>query len=230
MHYVISDVHGCYDLFLKMLDKINFSEDDTLYLLGDMIDREPDGIRLMQDVMRRKNVVPFLGNHEDMLYRVIRSIGKKLTKAERLEVEETLICWVEYNGGDVTWDAWRALSEAERKELLDYLETFSVYEELTVGENEYLLVHAGIGKYAPDKDPADCTLHELIWERMDYDKSYFPDTYIVSGHTPTVLIDPNYIGRIYRKNNHIAVDCGAAFTGTLGCLCLETLEEIYVNV
>lgn len=47
MKYVISDVHGRYDLFIKMLDKISFSDNDTLYLLGDMIDRGPDGIKLL---------------------------------------------------------------------------------------------------------------------------------------------------------------------------------------
>lgn len=43
------------------------------------------------------------------------------------------------------------------------------------------------------------------------------------------MIDPAFTGRIIRKNNHIALDCGAVFCGTLGCLCLETMEEIYVS-
>ena len=76
MHYVMSDLHGRYDLFQRMLEKISFSACDTLYLLGDLIDRGPDGIQLIQDVMKRPNVIPFLGNHEDMFYRVIRKIGK----------------------------------------------------------------------------------------------------------------------------------------------------------
>ena len=84
MHYVIADVHGCYDKFLAMLEKIGFGEDDTLYFLGDAIDRRPDGIKVLLDLMGRKNVVPFLGNHEDMFYRVIRSIGRELTLDEKL--------------------------------------------------------------------------------------------------------------------------------------------------
>ena len=76
MHYVMSDLHGRYDLFLRMLEKISFSACDTLYLLGDLIDRGPDGIQLIRDMMKRPNVIPFLGNHEDMFYRVIRNIGK----------------------------------------------------------------------------------------------------------------------------------------------------------
>ena len=40
--YAISDIHGCYDMFLEMLDKIQFDETrDTLYILGDIMDRGP---------------------------------------------------------------------------------------------------------------------------------------------------------------------------------------------
>ena len=229
MHYVIADVHGCYDLFLKLLEKIGFSDSDTLYLLGDMIDRGPDGIKVLQDVMRRKNVVPFLGNHEHMFYEILRSIGKELTPEEQKEVGYKMVSWTLLNGGEVTWDAYCALSEAEKREIAAYLETLSVYEEVDVGEESFLLVHAGLGAYAPDKDPWDCSLKELIWDRVDYDKVYDPYRYLVTGHTPTALIDPDCRGRFFRKNNHIAIDCGAFFTGVLGCLCLETLEEICVS-
>ena len=57
---------------------------------------------------------------------------------------------------------------------------------------------------------------------------YDPDVTFVTGHTPTGLIDPAYEGRIWQGNGHIAVDCGAAFGGRLGCLCLDTMEEYYV--
>ena len=41
--YVMSDFHGRHDLFLRMLEKISFCEEDTLYILGDVADRGPDG-------------------------------------------------------------------------------------------------------------------------------------------------------------------------------------------
>ena len=41
MIYYMSDVHGAYERYLKMLEAINFSDEDTLYVLGDAIDREP---------------------------------------------------------------------------------------------------------------------------------------------------------------------------------------------
>lgn len=229
MHYVMSDIHGRHDLFLRMLEQISFSENDTLYLLGDLIDRGPDGIKLLQDVMDRPNVIPFLGNHEDMFYRVIRKIGKSCTAEERSELMEALFVWTRYNGGDVTWADYRALSPAQRAAILDYLETFTVYDEVRVGENTFLLAHAGVGAWEPEKDPESCTLHDFLWAETDYDRVYYKDKYLITGHTPTGMIDPALTGRIIRKNNHIALDCGAVFCGTLGCLCLETMEEIYVS-
>ena len=41
MVYCISDIHGEYDRYLTMLDLIGFSEKDTLYVIGDCIDRYP---------------------------------------------------------------------------------------------------------------------------------------------------------------------------------------------
>ena len=54
--YLCSDLHGQYDLYIKMLDDIGFSQDDHLYILGDIIDRGPKSIEILQDVMNRNNV------------------------------------------------------------------------------------------------------------------------------------------------------------------------------
>ena len=61
--YVMSDIHGCFDKYQAMLWEIDFSPRDTLYILGDVIDRGPDGIKILQDMNRRSNVFPILGNH-----------------------------------------------------------------------------------------------------------------------------------------------------------------------
>ena len=58
---------------------------------------------------------------------------------------------------------------------------------------------------------------------------YFEDMLIVTGHTPTGFIDPENTGQIWKGNNHIAIDCGAVFGNPLGCICLDTMEEIYVE-
>ena len=50
MYYVISDIHGDYESFYKMLHQINFSSDDYLYILGDIVDKGQDNLRLLQYV------------------------------------------------------------------------------------------------------------------------------------------------------------------------------------
>ncbi len=75
---------------------------------------------------------------------------------------------------------------------------------------------------------------KLMWQEFiigepDYDEIYFPDKYIVTGHTPTGLIIPDSKGKIFEDNNHIAIDCGAVFGNPLGCICLDTMEEFYVE-
>ena len=46
MIYVMSDIHGKYDKYIQMLKQIHFSEKDTMYILGDMIDRGEKGMEL----------------------------------------------------------------------------------------------------------------------------------------------------------------------------------------
>ncbi len=53
MTYVMSDLHGCYEAYRTMLEKIHFGPDDRLYVLGDMVDRGPDGMKLLLDLMGR---------------------------------------------------------------------------------------------------------------------------------------------------------------------------------
>ena len=57
MVYCMSDIHGEYDRYMAMLDLIQFSEQDTLYILGDVIDRKPDGIEILQDIMNTDEII-----------------------------------------------------------------------------------------------------------------------------------------------------------------------------
>ena len=64
MNYVTSDIHGCYDQYLRLIQRLDLKEDDRLYILGDHVDRGDGGIEIIQDVMKRKNVVCLRGNHD----------------------------------------------------------------------------------------------------------------------------------------------------------------------
>lgn len=63
----MSDLHGEKYRYDAMLEMIQFSGEDTLYILGDVVDRGPNGIDILRDIMQRPNVHLILGNHEDLL-------------------------------------------------------------------------------------------------------------------------------------------------------------------
>lgn len=64
MKYVISDIHGEYELFCSLLNRINFSIEDSMYICGDIIDKGPESVRLAKYISGLKNVLCIIGNHE----------------------------------------------------------------------------------------------------------------------------------------------------------------------
>ena len=63
--------------------------------------------------------------------------------------------------------------------------------------------------------------------RSDLDTVYYPDKYVIFGHTPTRFL--NGQEKIFRLGTLIDIDCGFVFKGGyLGCLCLDTMDEFYV--
>ena len=231
MLYVMSDIHGCYDEYIEALDLIQFSSDDILYVLGDVLDRGKEPIRILQDMMMRDNVYPIMGNHEYMAMRVLRKLCVEITE-ENVEshlTEEDMEAYYHWmqDGGHVTLEQFKALSYEEQMDILDYLDEFSLYEEVEVDDCKYLLVHAGLEPFDKDKSLDDYGL-QMIFKRCNYDQVYFDDVYTITGHTPTVMIDQNYKGKIIEMNRHIAIDCGCVFGFALGVYCLDTHEKFYV--
>ena len=234
MQYAVSDIHGCYDKYIQLLRRLDLKDSDTLYVLGDMIDRGPDGLKILLDMSMRPNIVPFLGNHEYAALTCLPWLVEELTE-ENTEPDVLLWRlkstqgWIS-DGGDKTVAAFRRLSPDVRQDVLDILEDLTVYEETEAGGREFVLVHAGLGGFSLDKALDDYGPDELILSRPEPGETYFPHKYLVCGHTPT----PYYTGarpedaRIYRRDRLISIDCGCASGGPLGCICLDTLEELYV--
>lgn len=124
----------------------------------------------------------------------------KLKEAEEFDNLVTWLC----NGAQSTIAEFRKLDTETKQEVIDFMGDFILYEEVY-------------------------SLHDLVWERADYDRKYYEDTFVITGHTPTQTIEDNpKPGYIYRKNNHIAIDCGANCPGgRLAAICLDTDEEYY---
>lgn len=232
--YVISDIHGMYNKFIELLNKIKLKDTDTLYILGDVLDRGPDPIKTLLKIMSMSNVICMLGNHEDMALDCLKFLTTEITEQSLSEVSEemleNLVTW-QYNGSKTTIDGFRVLDRAKQQEIIDFIEDMPEIEEISVAGQKYLLVHGGLGGFYPGKLIEDYTIEELIWARAEYDIQYFDDTYVVTGHTPTQGIPGNpRPGYIYRQNNHIAIDCGAVRrSGRLAAIRLDDGKEFYTG-
>ena len=232
MIYVMSDLHGQFEKYLEMLKKIEFSDRDELYILGDVVDRGPHPIRLLMDMSMRSNVFPLLGNHDWMAMEILKKLNTEITEenfSTHLDEKwmEILSMWMA-DGGNTTMREFRALSMEDREALLEYFSEFALFEELEVGGSRFVLVHGNLPDFDPQKALEDYDGIGMINSRADYERVYYSDRYLVTGHTPTCEINEAYKGRIYRKNQHIAVDCGAGWGLPLGCIRLDDLKEFYV--
>ena len=110
MVYVCSDLHGYYDEYIEFLNYVNFKNDDTLYIIGDVFDRESDGIAIIKDIMERDNVILIKGNHEHTLieeFLQLAQVGNNKSDAldlieeflatESIGQESTLYSFLELN-------------------------------------------------------------------------------------------------------------------------------------
>jgi calcineurin-like phosphoesterase len=232
--YVTSDIHGEYDLFIRLLEKIQLKDDDTLYVLGDVVDRGPHPIKTLLKLMEMPNVLCLVGNHELMAIECLEFLMQEITDTALESLDEkmldNLVTW-QYSGSRTTIEEFRQLNRTTQAEIIEYIKDFLIYEELKVSDKDYLLVHGGLGNFYPGKDIEEYSLKELVWDRAEYDITYFGEKYVITGHTPTQDIpgNPNP-GYIFKGNNHIALDCGCNRPdGRLAAICLDTMGEYYVE-
>jgi len=230
MTYVMSDLHGEYEKFIQMLEFIKFSDDDTLFILGDIVDRGPEPVRLLKDLMCRPNVFPTMGNHDLYACDVLKQLMTGITDESSVlapELYNQLIEWM-MDGGENTLNQFRGLAPEERDAVIDYISGFPYIEIVEAGERCFIMSHAGLGNFSKDKKLKDYSVYELIASRPDSEMRCFDDEsiFIVCGHTPTFNICGEH--RIFHRNGNIFIDCGAVFGGKLACLCLDTMEEYYV--
>lgn len=233
MIYCVSDIHGDYDKYKRLLHEIEFSDDDLLIVLGDTLDRGNHFSSVLLDMMQHENIIHLVGNHDFVGAICLNQLSKEITK-ESLENLDAAILgvileWLN-DGGDATMKDFSRLSQDQKDDILDYLNDFELYKEIYADGKHYILTHAGLGNFSPQKRLEDYSLEDLAFSRTDYSKALFQDKILVTGHTPTALIPENpKPGYIYRGNNHIAIDCGCGFGGRLGAICLDTGEEFYVE-
>ena len=219
--FVMSDIHGQYDLFLKLLEKINLKREDLLVIMGDICDRGEKSYEIYMKCMKMiklgYNLKFILGNHEDMLLEDLEN-----DYPLRYETEFSIYRNSKYFNKKSMEEWYEENFFKEIKWLVKWLKNCP----LIISGNENIFVHAGLDlKKVLEKQEKETVLwtREEFWLMENVELEEYKGKNIYFGHTP------NINGRISKKTDRIkGIDCGAFFTHFLGCVEVKSQEEIYV--
>ena len=225
MDYCISDIHGHYDLFCRLLDKIRFSGGDKIYVLGDIIDKGPDSIRLAKLLFSMPNVYCIAGNHEYDFLKYYRALMQQTENYDR--VLEKLRTYFS-DGTLLDWET------VDRFDLLPfYVET-----------DKFIGVHAGLpfrdGLFLP---PEGARPEQLVYDRVFKEPDILPQgkMCILYGHTPVRYLTGQDEILLYPRDSavkdsrniadycKIHLDTGVVLSGVLGCFAVNTCQSFYVK-
>lgn len=215
--YVISDIHGQYDALMEMINLIQFTEDDELYILGDVIDRGLKSVECIRWICKQDNVLTLLGNHELLLYdgyiHDTAALYSTLT-----EVREKLTI-------------------AEQTEIVKWIEEMPECKLITVNEKRFYLNHTQAASEAYFKDDLTDRMFPEDVVYKGYDDLKIKNFICIHGHIPTMQMR-KWFGQkkdfsIWKNKSGtiIDIDCGAGYPqngGRLGCLRLNDMKEFYV--
>lgn len=235
MVYVTSDLHGCgVEVLEQLLEKAGFSEEDYLFVLGDVIDRGEAGAEMLLWLTRQPNVQLILGNHEGLMT-ACRFLFDEVTEESLEELTPDRLRMVKNwfrNGGQVTLKGMSRIMR-ETPELFEgiweYLGDAPLYEQLEVDGREYLLVHGGLEGYEPGKPVESYSAHDLLWARPKLDTVYEEPFTVIFGHTPTAFYGGEYAGRMVTGRGWRNIDTGAALGGKPMLLRLGDEQEFYLE-
>ena len=218
--YVVGDVHGRLDLLEDLLAKIHAelqrhpAARTLLVFVGDLIDRGPSSAQVLERLRtyRRPGIRTefLLGNHEEVLLRILRGDADLITKWRWFGGSECLQSYgvePEQLARLSNDEALAIVREAIPDEHVRFLEGFA--DSCRFGD--YLFVHAGIrpGVALEEQSQAD-----LRWIRQPFlsDDTDHGFT-VVHGHTITKQVE--------QRSNRIGIDTGAYRTGVLTALAIE---------
>lgn len=211
----ISDIHGCLKTFRALVEeKVQLTQDDTLYLLGDYIDRGPDSKGVIDYIIQLQGteyqVKCLTGNHEQMFLDALKNHSKRDIFLR--------------NGGKYTLDSYGlTFGEFLFHPHVDFFEALKWYVEL----DDYILVHAGFN--FQDSGALFYDRRAMVWVRDWHhriDKTLLNGKIIVHGHTPQSVQDIETMKHNMALNQYMNIDAGCFRTGKMCALDL-TNRELY---
>lgn len=236
MIYVMSDIHGQKRRFDSIMKQINLQPEDTLYILGDVIDRNPDGIKILRQFMATPNVRMLLGNHELMMMDALYYPPPEDEDWPENYYNRKQSLWYR-NGGQVTHDYLKRIKKTVRQEIFEYLDKLPVNVELTVNGRQFILTHAApVDLYENYGSGYNSEREFAVWKRFE-DFPVLEDWTVIFGHTPTFHFQYDNPMAIWDVKSWIGIDCGcmlpdtgdlwSGVLGRLACLRLDDMQVFY---
>lgn len=225
MIYIMSDLHGEYDLFVALMRKIGFTNKDSLYICGDVIEKSDQSVRLLRNLIGKPNVHLIRGNHEEAFIGYYHSL-----MAECDDYKTVLARLREYIQGDGRLLNWETVDAVES--LPYYIETES-----------FVCVHAGVPLDEEGRVPPLDSIRreELLYNRRFKDGDVLPreSKCVFYGHTTSMSVNPSggiltYIReggdpRNFADYIKVHLDTGCFVSGVMGCFCIDDCSCHYVS-
>jgi hypothetical protein len=209
----VSDIHGNLNYLRGLLDKLRFSKEDVLLILGDMLEKGPESLATLRYIMalcREYCVYPVCGNC-DTWFKICESGNARMLQILREYINKksqaTLAQMCREAGIEVSP---RMDMPAVREELMRrFAEEFSFLETLpTIIETEYYtFVHGGLPEgELTELDAFKCMKNDNF---MNQGRKF--DKWCIVGHWPVVLYGENITNAnpiIDRDAHIISIDGG----------------------
>lgn len=230
---VISDIHGCYDEFNKLLGLVKYSSaNDQLILLGDYIDRGKDNKKVVEFVRELEGygVIALRGNHDQMFLDYVKRPHNYNNAYNYLRNggETTLKNYIEdfdsYQWHDESYRKWANDIILLHSDDVEFLDSLPYYYET----EDYIFVHAGINPHL--NDWKNSGKDDFIWIRDQFlNHNHDNKQTIIHGHTPCVHLHKKH--DVYFGNKKIGIDGACAYGGQLNCLEIKDGEfkQYHIN-
>ena len=229
----ISDIHGNLEVFQKLLMKIQFSTEDLLIIVGDMLEKGPkslDTLHYIMELGRTHQVYPILGNCDMVLYSVTQPGENERMKAYLLERRSTIHEMYERLGMQI--DESTDIAELKQTLLTHYHKELEWLKSLPhiITAGRYCFAHAGLKSEVLSENTMQDVIHNDAFLNCNHRFSHT----IVVGHMPVVL----YNSKISSCNpifdqtkNIISIDGGNVIKidGQLNALIIDDVNSDIVS-
>jgi serine/threonine protein phosphatase 1 len=220
--FAVGDIHGGLKALIQLIESVEVTPKDRFIFLGDYVDGWSESAQVIQyliELSKTNDCVFIKGNHDVWCEQWLAT-----------GIENRV--WFNH-GGKESIASYKSFTKEQKKEHLDFFKAMPLYH---IDDEKRLFVHAGFtSMHGVEKeyDQVNFYFDRTLWEmaltmdkRIDENSEIYPKRLkhyaeIYIGHTPTI----NYF-KMHPMNaiNVWNVDTGAAFTGRLSAIDIETKD------